>query len=168
MLRDGLRNHDFERVSLDSIIQRKGVALDFPIERDVDAPAHIDVKDAGLDFVVWKAMPDGRKGHLFLLGQCACGDDWEEKLHDIDVDALTQSWIRPLSVAAPVRVFATPHHIPNETHFADVNQRGGLTLDRARIVLIAETLDHRDFIKQTTKDPFAELVRLVIPGFQGA
>ncbi len=33
-------------------------------------PSHIDVKDEGLDFVVWKKIPDGRPGHLVLLGQC--------------------------------------------------------------------------------------------------
>jgi hypothetical protein len=129
-------------------------------------PSHIHVKDEGLDFVVWKRIPDGRKGHLFLLGQCACGDDWTEKFYDIDVQSLTESWIRPLSVAQPLRVFATPYHIPNYAYFADVNTKAGLTLDRARIVLLAENEVNRAAILKAVMDPLPDLIKLVIPGFE--
>jgi hypothetical protein len=128
-------------------------------------PSHIDIKDGGLDFVVWKRIPDGRKGHLFLLGQCACGHDWTEKFYDIDVQLLTESWVRPLSVAQPLRVFTTPHHIPNRTQFADVNNAAGLTMDRARIVLLAEDEANQAAILKAVKDPLPGLISLVIPGF---
>src|SRR5579859_292988 len=49
-----------------------------------DDPEPQDVKDEGLDLVVWKEFPDGRPGRLFLLGQCACGNDYTSKFNDID------------------------------------------------------------------------------------
>lgn len=128
-------------------------------------PAPRDVKDEGLDFVVWRPMPDRRVGQLFMVGQCACGDDWETKFHDLDIDKLSR-WIRPLSRATPVRVFATPRHIPNDVHFGEVNQLAGLTLDRARIVLLAEMPDNRGFIVEQARDSYKDLIRLVIPDFE--
>ena len=51
-------------------------------------PSHTAVKDEGLDVVVWKKIGDDRKGHMFLLGQCACGQDWTEKFNQVNVRAL--------------------------------------------------------------------------------
>ena|GEM_PF-790399 len=129
-------------------------------------PGHQHLKDAGIDFVVWKPMPDGRKGQLFLLGQCACGDDWTEKFYDIDLNKLKENWIRPLSAATPLRVFATPRHLPNDTEFAEINASAGLTIDRARIAVLAEHRDNRRFVTEQMKDPYAELIKLVIPDFE--
>jgi hypothetical protein len=125
-------------------------------------PEPQDVKDEGIDFVVWKLMPDGRDGHLFLLGQCACGStDWDEKFHDIDAEKL-QRWIHPISTASFLRVFTTPHHIPNDAYFADVNLKAGLTLDRARIARLAESQMFRDRFAPELKDCLKELADLVI------
>ena len=128
-----------------------------------DAPHPRDVKDEGLDFVVWKLMPDQRDGNLFLVGQCACGDDWEGKFRDTDVTRL-EDWIRPLSAVPPVRVFTTPHHIPNDTYFTEVNRQAGLTLDRARIVRLAESDEFQDYSLDKMKDPYEDLISLVMNG----
>jgi len=101
-------------------------------------PPSKHVKDMGIDFVVWKKMPDNRKGMLFLLGQCACGNDWDEKYNDINFERLSL-WFRDLSVACPSRIFAIPFHIPNTELFEEVNKLAGLTLDRARIAMLAES-----------------------------
>jgi hypothetical protein len=127
------------------------------------APQH--VKDGGLDFVVWRPMPDRRVGQLFILGQCACGDDWVMKFKELDIDKLGK-WVRPLSRAKPVRVFATPRHIPNDAYFGQVNDMAGLTLDRTRIALLAEMADNRDFIASQAKDSYEDLIRLVIHDFE--
>jgi hypothetical protein len=132
-----------------------------------DDPSSTLVRDRGLDFVVWRPMPDGRKGQLFLLGQCACGKDWTDKYHDVDLTKLGD-WVRPLSVAPPLRVFTVPFHIPNDADFWEVNERAGLTFDRTRIVLLAEKDENRDSVAHGAKDPFSELIRLVIPGFEVA
>ena len=124
-------------------------------------PQH--VKDGGIDFVVWKLMPDGRDGHLFLLGQCACGDDWESKFYDLTEEKLSR-WLNPISTAPFLRVFTTPHHIPNDAYFADVNINAGLTLDRARIARLAESKMFRDRFVPQMKDSYKDLADLVIRG----
>jgi hypothetical protein len=125
-------------------------------------PSHKDVKDLGIDFAVWKRVSDGRRGMLFLLGQCACGDDWTNKYKDIDILDIERSWFRYLSVAAPLRLFCVPHHIPNKTYFDEINRNAGLTFDRARIVLLAESGENHKVVRAGAATPFRELVDLVI------
>ena len=131
-------------------------------------PSHQDVKDLGIDFAVWKSFPDGRKGVVFLLGQCACGDDWTEKFDDLNIGQIEHDWFRFFSVAAPLRMFCVPHHIPNGTHFEQVNRKAGLTLDRARIAIVAEHEANREHIKSGSLQPLSNLVRLVVDGFEVA
>lgn len=133
-------------------------------DKPVD-PEPRDVKDEGLDVVVWKAVPDKRPGKLFLLGQCACGNDYGTKFYDIDSSfAKLAKWIKPISYVPPIRVFSTPRHIPNIAYFKDVNREAGFTLDRTRIVLLAE--QGAEHIRQQAKEPYAELISIVISGFQ--
>ncbi len=132
-------------------------------------PEPQDIKDEGLDVVVWKAIADKRGGRLFLLGQCACGGSYATKYYDIDQQFHKLSkWVKPLSWASPVRVFSTPRHIPNNDHFAQVNREAGLTIDGVRLTLIAEQADHRAFIKAQMKVPYADLIKLVITDPQAA
>lgn len=132
-------------------------------------PDHQHVKDEGLDVVVWKTIPDTRAGKLFLLGQCACGDDYQTKFHDIDQQLTKLSkWMNPVCWASPMRVFSTPRHIPNNVYFQEVNRSAGLTLDRVRLTLLAEKDEHREFIKARVKDPLAALIRIVVGGFEAA
>ena len=100
-----------------------------------DGPA--GAGDEGLDFVVWKAI-DNRPGKIFILGQCACGNDWEEKFDDINLEKLWK-WIRPRPYPDPIRVFATPHHL-SDGHLREAQREAGLVLDRARLSLLAEKL----------------------------
>lgn len=94
-------------------------------------------KDEGLDYVVWKTFNDYRLGGLFLLGQCACGDDWENKLTDLEEDRLRR-WVHPITYARFLRSFSTPYHIPGHSIFCDVTSRAGITFDRQRLSSIAE------------------------------
>jgi hypothetical protein len=100
-----------------------------------DGPA--GTGDEGVDFVVWKPI-DNRPGKIFVLGQCACGDDWEEKFDDINLEKLWK-WIRPRPFPDPIRVFATPHHL-SDGHLREAQREAGLVLDRARLSLFAEKL----------------------------
>ncbi|HGN1105181.1 TPA: hypothetical protein ACKRO0_005494 [Pseudomonas aeruginosa] len=110
-------------------------------------------KDEGLDFIAWKPFSDKRLGQMFLLGQCACGDDWEGKVNDLDINKLNR-WLNPVSYADIVRVFAVPHHIPGHYVFGDVCVRAGLVFDRTRISIISNRNSaqfnalHGDNIKQ--------------------
>lgn len=131
-------------------------------------PSHLSVKDLGIDFAVWKCLPDGRRGTLFLLGQCACGDDWTEKFGDLNLKEIDEDWFRYFSVAMPMRLFCVPRHIPNETYFDEVNRKAGLVLDRTRISMIAEVEANRAVISAGSPKPLAEFVRLVVSGFEVA
>jgi len=135
-----------------------------------DDPSSRDIKDEGLDFVVWKGFVDQRGGRLFILGQCACGNDYQTKYADIDPEfRKLKKWLRPLSHATPMRVFTTPRHIPNDTYFKEVNELAGLTLDRIRITLLAEESDlSRKHVLDNAKIPYEELIKIVISGFQVA
>lgn len=108
---------------------------DFPSE-----PSHQDLKDAGLDVVVWKPWPDGRNAHLFFIGQCACGknDININKARETSLGRLS-NWLRPIAHVTPMRSFLTAHHIPNTIQLYEISGEGGLVFDRARIVMIAES-----------------------------
>lgn len=128
-----------------------------------EEPTTNECKDEGIDFVVWKKMPDGRRGHLFVIGQCACGLwDWSNKTKDLDPEIIERNWLESISVAPAVRAFATPHHIANDRYFTSIGFEAGLTLDRARIVALAEHPDHCSYIKTAMKDPYDALAKLVI------
>lgn len=116
--------------------------------------------DEGVDFVVWKSSLDRRPGHIFLLGQCACGDDWEDKFDDLNLKKFGK-WFRPQSDVDPIRVFATPHHVTDQ-FLREAQREAGLVLDRARLVLIASHLaDDTDVL--SWKDRLAERRALVVP-----
>lgn len=91
--------------------------------------------DEGLDFVVAKRAGDQREGQLFLIGQCACGDDWEAKWNDLNLDKLGK-WFHPLAVVRPVRVFTTPHILSNG-NLLDCQVEAGMVFDRLRLTAVA-------------------------------
>jgi hypothetical protein len=84
-------------------------------------------------------------------------------LYDLTPEGLG-AWVNPLPAAGPLRVFTTPHHIPNDAYFAHVNQKAGLTLDRGRIARLAEAEHIRDCIRERMKDSYEDLVSLVVNG----
>lgn len=94
-------------------------------------------KDEGVDFVIWKSFQDQRLGSLFMLGQCACGADWENKLTDLE-RAKLERWMNPVTWVDFVKAFAIPHHIPGHRILSDISSRAGLTFDRVRLVAVAQ------------------------------
>ena len=118
--------------------------------------------DEGCDFIVWLMAPDQRKiGQLFVLGQCACGNDWQSKYGDLDLKKL-QKWFNPLSVVDPVRSFATPHHVTDAV-LREASRRGGLFFDRARLTMTAHGAD-REVIGGEMKESMENLIDLVLSG----
>jgi hypothetical protein len=103
-----------------------------------DDPA--DTGDHGVDFIVWNAPPDGRAGSAFILGQCACGDDWTDKFADVDLPRYGK-WFNPLCyVHPPLKAFTTPHHV-GDGFLHEALRRAGLVFDRARLTLLANDLN---------------------------
>lgn len=117
-------------------------------------------KDEGVDFIAWKSFQDQRLGALYILGQCACGADWETKLTDIEIKRL-QRWMHPITHVDFVKAFSTPHHIPGHFVLADVSSRAGLTFDRLRLTLIAEK--HKDHFLREFENTINEAIRKTFP-----
>jgi hypothetical protein len=115
-------------------------------------------KDAGVDFVTWKALPDARPGHLFILAQCACGDDWGGKLHDLSLEKIGK-WFNPMTYVPAVRAFVTPFML-SDGNLINVQREAGLTFDRARLSIVAEA--HSDAAKTNPMKQLRTLSELVI------
>jgi len=115
--------------------------------------------DDGLDFVTWLAADGARDGRLFLLGQCACGDDWVGKLSDIDLDFVGQ-WTGQAWRVRPTKVFATPHVVA-DGHFVRAQKKAGIILDRVRLCSLASTERGAEAIAPF-RENMAELTKLVI------
>lgn len=125
--------------------------------------------DEGVDFVVWKAPVDGRAGRLFIMGQCACGDNWIDKFGDVSINRF-RKWFRPLGQVDPVRAFALPRHI-GDGYLNEALKCAGLVFDRARLTVVAERLAD-DSSYRVWSDSISACTRLVIsdsdPVGQGA
>jgi hypothetical protein len=102
------------------------------------APLPTD-KDLGVDGVTWWAFDDDRGANLHFLAQCATGSDWEDKLHDIDLEVWKDHvhW-----GVTPVRIFAVPFVITlPEAKWVRISHKGGLIVDRPRLVELATYVD---------------------------
>ena len=118
-----------------------------------------DVKDEGCDFVIWLGASDGRKcGQLFVLGQCACGNNWQDKWPDLKVEKLRR-WFNPLSLVDPVRSFATPRQVDDDL-LREASREAGLVFDRSRLVLAAAD----DVLDEETAIAMAQLTTMVCDG----
>lgn len=111
---------------LDAVVDRY---CDQSFESKV-APLPATDKDLGLDIVSWYPFPDRRGAYLHFVGQCATGNNWEEKLGDLSL----RVWSDHVNWAVlPVRFFATPFVIP-QVKFRRVALDAGLVLDRPRLL----------------------------------
>ena len=118
--------------------------------------------DEGVDFIVWKPTGDNRKGSLFILGQCACGDNWDGKFGDVDLVRYNK-WFNPPALAQPVRAFATPFHV-SEGNLSEALRQGGLVFDRARLCYLAEPLAaHTSYLPFTSR--MERGTKLIIPEY---
>lgn len=113
-----------------------------PEERAGD---HRDVKDEGLDFIIHMRHADNRlAAQLFVLGQCACGQNWDSKLDDLNMKKLDK-WFNPMSIVPPVKAFAVPHYV-EEDKIVRGSREGGLIFDRARMVKIISDTQNESLI----------------------
>lgn len=120
--------------SLDEIIDHYAI-LSGERRRD---PFPAADNDLGLDIITWRQFHDGRRGaYLHFFGQCATGHDWyqEKKASDFNLDVWSDhfQW-----AVTPVRFLAIPFYgPPNPTNYRRAARRGGLLLDRARLLELA-------------------------------
>ncbi len=111
-------------------------------------------KDLGVDQIIWVKRPDLRKhSHLFLLGQCACGQDYDQKYNDIDLNKL-DGYFRPFTYVSPVKMMSIPF-ILSDAEMRRVSNRAGWLFDR--ISLSALYMKYED-IKEEFNDQMIELI----------
>ena len=101
--------------------------------------------DGGVDFVVWRRAPDRRIGQLFVVGQCACGEDWDTKFDDLKIEKL-QPWMRPVAYVPLVRCFTTPF-ILSDGNFLIAHEQAGWVLDRIRLTMMSHELADDEDVK---------------------
>ena len=113
-------------------------------------------KDERCDFIVWLESTDRRVGQLFVVGQCACGNNWQDKWRELNVERLRR-WFNPLSWVEPVRSFATPRHV-TDVLLKEASREAGLIFDRSRLVLA--TVD-QDILDDETVAAMRDLTKSV-------
>ena len=89
-------------------------------------------QDRKLDVVAWRHFPDRRPGKILLFGQCASGEDWEDKLGELNPDAFCKSWLVDQPISQFLRAFFIPHRT-EELAWEDVCRTGGILFDRCRL-----------------------------------
>jgi len=107
-----------------------------PEDGKPEEPAPRNAKDEGIDFVVMKKLMDERAGRLYVLGQCACGDDWNTKWNELS-EARLRKWFRTTALVPFVRAFSTPFLLADEM-LREATAQAGLVFDRARLTKIVE------------------------------
>ena len=101
--------------------------------------------DLDVDVVAWFPFLDRRGSYLHLVGQCATGADWKDKLTELN----PHKWGDHLSWAVPpARFFATPLIIRKE-EMRRLSKDGGLMLDRPRLIELA---DRRPLAKELMEE----------------
>ena len=82
------------------------------------------LKDGGIDVISWRDHPDGMPGKIYLLGQCASGQNWESKSVIEFVQQLHSSWF----TQAPAAHSLPAMFIPFTFHRDMVEERAGVFL----------------------------------------
>lgn len=89
-------------------------------------------KDDKVDLVAWKTFHDRRASKLVMFGQCASGNDWTEKLAELQVDAFWDQWMQDGQVSPLIRSFYVPHRV-DKAQWDYTARRTGVLFDRCRI-----------------------------------
>lgn len=107
-----------------------------PLEELPDDPSHKHAKEYGVDIVAWKKNIDERTGQMYLLGQCACGNDWvnDNKLTELKDKKLIGTWVDEFPIS-PVKAFFTPAHAVNNFILHASRKSESIVFDRLRIVM---------------------------------
>lgn len=122
-----------------------------------DRPALSDQKDASLDLLAWRPFPDGRRSTVMTWGQCATGNDWRDKLTEMDPDSWCGLWLRERPAVIPLRAFFVPRRVELKRWDGAVFQ-GGVLFDRCRIAAFADPLPRdlrrecREFTQHVIKE----------------
>ena len=88
------------------------------------------LKDDQLDLVSWRNFKDSRSGKIVILGQCAIGHNWKQKLYELPLN-IWKGHVR--WGIDPIRSFAVPFVHEDGDEWRRNLGIGGLIFDRVRI-----------------------------------
>lgn len=88
-------------------------------------------KDAKVDVIAWKFLDD-RPGKVMIMGACATGDHWQNKLQEINPNAFCINYFSDPPVPTPIKAFFTSSIIPRE-RWTIYTREAGILFDRFRI-----------------------------------
>jgi hypothetical protein len=88
-------------------------------------------KDSRLDVVAWRNSPDELPGKLLLFGACSSGNDWRDKLYELNPVSFCNKWMaeQPISF---VKAFFVPHRLELQ-RWGHYGLDAGIIFDRCRI-----------------------------------
>lgn len=97
-------------------------------------------KDAGLDVIAWRPFPDNRTNKLFLLGQCAAGNDFKSKRRELR--DFSQYYSLEVGI---IYSFFVPHEVDESDwsyfYYPDI----GILFDRSRVAFYSQDWDGKEF-----------------------
>lgn len=107
----------------------------------------LDRQDDTLDLVAWIDFEDKLPSKIILFGQCAAGQNWEDKLGELNPSAFCSQWMQKDPLLPPLRSFFMPHRV-ERTKWELVARKGGILFDRCRIAYWAhkEQTDYQQHI----------------------
>jgi hypothetical protein len=104
-------------------------------------------KDEKVDIVAWNPFIDNRAGQVIILGHCAAGADWKDKVTEVSVELWSDyiNW-----VANPIVAFVFPFVCLNDKDWRYLSrQTRGFLMDRLRIASVLSVGSIPDTMKQT-------------------
>lgn len=88
----------------------------------------VALKDGGIDVIAWRDHPDKMPGKIYLLGQCASGQNWKTKSVVEYISQFHGSWF-----TTPPATFSVPAMFIPFTFHRDMNEdRSGPFLDAVK------------------------------------
>ena len=120
-----------------------------------------NVGDGGLDWVAWVSFADNLHMLPMYFAQCACGNDWEDKLFDVNIN----KWRNFIQFKNDYQLF---HFIPksfrelNNKWFNPTHLHSAAIIDRFRIIELLEKSEKENDVVALYEDLLTELKTLVI------
>lgn len=123
----------------------------------------LNSQDDNVDIVVWRNFADKRPSKIVMFGQCAAGQDWVDKISDLQPDKFWSQWITGTQISPLIRSFYIPHRVPGGEDWEYYASYAGVLFDRCRIALCSKR--NRNLVSDTR---YLVWVRTVFPLLRNA
>jgi len=126
----------------------KWLAGQLGLEHDTTAPISPNMKDGGVDVVLWRPFQDGRGGFPILLAQCTVGrTEWQKKGRDIQ----RPTWQRYLGLGClPTTALVLPFCVHQPDRFEEwgiASQDVSYVIDRIRLLELLADVEPTDIVQ---------------------